>query len=87
VHDDPDQLLDAEIAAHGAILDELTTAVSPRLRDGFGIGVDTAAEMLIVFGDNPDRVRSEAAFAKLCCVCPIPAACGLTNRLSRAGHR
>jgi transposase len=45
--------------------------------------------MLIVFGDNAERVRSEAAFAKLCGVCPIPAASGLTNRhrLSRAGHR
>lgn len=83
------QLLDAEIAAHDAILDDLTSALSPTLRDGFGIGVDTAAEVLIVFGDNPDRVRSEAAFAKLCGVCPIPAASGMTtrHRLSRAGHR
>ena len=28
--------------------------------------------MLIVFGDNPHRIRSEAAFAKLCGACPIP---------------
>lgn len=83
------QALHAEIASHDAILDELTTAHAPTLRDGFGIGADTAAELLIVFGDNPDRVRSEAAFAKLCGVCPIPAASGITNRhrLSRAGHR
>jgi transposase len=83
------QALGAEIATHDAILDDLTATLSPTLRDGFGIGVDTAAEMLIVFGDNPERVHSEAAFAKLCGVCPIPAASGLTNRhrLSRAGHR
>lgn len=83
------QALDAEIAAHDAVLDELTRNHAPTLRDGFGIGVDTASEILIVFGDNPDRVRSEAAFAKLCGVCPIPASSGLTNRhrLSRAGHR
>lgn len=83
------QMLSDEIAAHDAILDELTTAHAPNLREGFGIGVDTAAEMLIVFGDNPERVHSEAAFAKLCGACPIPAASGLTNqhRLSRAGHR
>lgn len=45
--------------------------------------------MLIVFGDNPDRVHSDAAFAKLCGTSPIPAPSGLTNRhrLSRAGHR
>ena len=29
-----------------------------------------AAEMLIIFGDNPDRIHSEAAFAKLCGACP-----------------
>ena len=81
--------LNAEIDDHDRILDELTRAHSPSLRDGFGIGADTAAEMLIVFGDNPDRIRSEAAFAKLCGACPIPASSGVTNRhrLSRAGHR
>jgi len=45
--------------------------------------------MLILFGDNPDRIRSEAAFAKLCDACPIPAASGMTDkhRLYRGGHR
>ena len=83
------QNLDTEIGAHDSILEDLTMAHSPSLREGFGIGADTAAEVLIVFGDNPERVRSEAAFAKLCGVCPVPAASGLTNRhrLSRAGHR
>jgi transposase len=33
-----------------------------------------------VFGDNPERIRSEAAFAKLCGTCPIPASSGLTNK-------
>jgi len=81
--------LDTEIADHDRLLDQLTSTHAPTLRDGFGIGADTAAEMLIVFGDNPDRIRSEAAFAKLCGACPIPASSGITNRhrLSRAGHR
>jgi transposase len=48
------QTLDSEIAGHDAILDELTAALSPTLRDAFGIGVDTAAEVLIVFGDKPE---------------------------------
>jgi transposase len=81
--------LAAEIADHDRVLDQLTREASPSLRDAFGIGADTAAEMLIVFGDNPERIRSEAAFAKLCGVAPIPASSGKTNRhrLSRGGHR
>jgi transposase len=81
--------LDNEIADHDKLLDVLTAQASPTLRDGYGIGADTAAEMLIVFGDNPERIKSEAAFAKLCGTCPIPASSGLTNkhRLYRGGHR
>jgi transposase len=53
------------------------------------MGPDTAAEMLLVVGDNPERIRSEAALAKLCGVCPIPASSGKTNRhrLNRGGNR
>jgi transposase len=79
-----------EIAEHDQILDELTAQVAPSLREGFGIGPDTAAELLIIFGDNPDRIHSEAAFAKLCGACPIPASSGMTSgrhRLYRGGHR
>jgi transposase len=83
------QFLDAEVKDHDRILDELTQRVPPTLREGFGIGPDTAAELLIVLGDNPDRVRSEACFAKLCGVAPIPASSGMTNRhrLAWNGHR
>jgi transposase len=83
------QFLDAEVKDHDRILDGLTQRVSPTLREGFGIGPDTAAELLIVMGDNPDRVRSEACFAKLCGVAPIPASSGMTNRhrLAWNGHR
>lgn len=81
--------LAGEITSHDEVLDQLTRDASPSLREGFGIGADTAAEMLIVFGDNPERIRSEAAFAKLCGACPLPASSGMTHRhrLSRAGHR
>jgi hypothetical protein len=81
--------LDTEVSDHDRVLDELTMQASPSLRDGFGIGPDTAAELLIIFGDNPDRVRSEGAFAKLCGACPIPASSGMTNRhrLYLGGHR
>ena len=38
----------------------------PEMVQAHGIGTGTAAEMLILAGDNPERIRSEAAFAKLC---------------------
>ena len=49
----------------------------------------TAATLAIVAGDNPERIRSEAAFAKLCGACPIPASSGKTNRhrLNKGGNR
>lgn len=54
-----------------------------------GISTLTIAEMLILVGDDPTRIRSEAAFAKLCGVCPIPASSGRTQRfrLNRGGNR
>ena len=61
-------------------LGRLARQVSPALVDSFGIGSDTAATSLIAAGSNPDRLRSEAAFASLCRVSPIPASSGKTNR-------
>ena len=76
------QYLEAEIQ-------RLTRMTAPALVDGFGIGPDTAATLLIASGSNPDRLHSEAAFASLCGVSPIPASSGKTNRhrLNRGGHR
>ena len=82
--------LTEEMAIHDQHLTRLTTETSSTLREGFGVGAHTAAQMLIIFGDNPDRSRSEAAFAKLCGACPIPASSGMTtgrHRLYRGGHR
>ncbi len=79
-----------EIKIHTAALKRLTRSVAPDLVDAFGIGFDTAAEMLVTAGDNNDRIRSEAALAKLCGVCPIPASSGQTSgrlRLNRGGNR
>ena len=81
--------LDEEMSEQRTVLDELTTKASPTLREGYCIGADSAAELLIALGDNPERLRSEAAFAKLCGAAPLPASSGLTNRhrLSRGGDR
>lgn len=82
--------LHEEIKVHSRTLTDLTRSAAPDLLDAFGIGPDTAAEMLVTAGDNTDRIRSEAAFAKLCGACPIPAGSGKTNgrhRLNRGGNR
>jgi transposase len=81
--------LQEEIKAHTRHLQALTAAAAPELVAMFGVGLDTAAEMLIAFGDNTKRIHSEAAFAKLCGVCPIPASSGRTqrHRLNRGGNR
>ncbi|WP_460689782.1 IS110 family transposase, partial [Nesterenkonia suensis] len=54
------------------------------------VGTDTAAEILIVAGDNPERIRSEAAFAKLAGISPVPTGSGMTSgkhRINHGGHR
>lgn len=81
--------LDEEIQAHEQILADLTARTVPQLVAAFGIGSDVAAELLIVAGDNIDRVKSEAAWAKLCGVAPVPASSGMTSRhrLNWSGHR
>jgi transposase len=82
-------LLDEEIKTHDAHLEALTAVRAPELVEVHGIGTGTAAEMLLLVGDNPERIRSEAAFAKLCGVCPIPASSGKIHRhrLNRGGNR
>jgi transposase len=83
------QQLSAEVAALDEQLDRLVAKVAPALLAVHGVGTDTAAALLIAAGDNPDRLRSEAAFAHLCGVAPIPASSGKTirHRLHRGGNR
>jgi len=81
--------LTAEIAELEATLAPLVKAANPALAATKGIGVITAAQLLVTAGDNPDRLRSEAAFAALCGASPIPASSGKTtrHRLNRGGDR
>ena len=74
--------LDAMIAA---IVDEL----APNLVARNSIGHVGAAQLLLTAGDNPERLRSEASFASLCGVSPVPASSGKTvrHRLNRGGDR
>lgn len=81
--------LHEEIIAHEKELERLVTERAPDLMQSHGIATLTVAEMLILVGDDPTRIHSEAAFAKLCGVCLIPASSGKTNRfrLNRGGNR
>ncbi len=81
--------LHREVLGHTTVLKELTAATAPDLVAAFGIGPDIAAEMLVTAGSNTSRVRSEAAFAKLCGACPVPASSGTVqrHRLNRGGNR
>ena len=67
----------------------LVTARAPGLLALYGVGPDTAALLLIAAGDHPARLRSEAAWAHLCAVAPIPASSGKVTRrrLNPGGNR
>ena len=71
--------LHEEIKIHSRHLKAQTKAAVPQLVQAVGVGFDIAAEMLVTAGDNQARIRSEAAFAKMCGACPIPAGSGNTN--------
>jgi transposase len=82
--------LDAEIKALNRHIDVLVKAAAPDLVELHGVGVEIAGQFLVTAGDNADRIRNEAAFAKLCGVAPQPASSGRTSgrhRLSRGGDR
>lgn len=83
------QELTVEITDLDRHLTATVTAHTPELLDQPGIGPDCAAQLLLTVGDNPDRLRSEAAFAALCGASPIEASSGNTqrHRLNRGGDR
>lgn len=78
---------------HGRRLDrELETLVrrsAPSLLEISGVGINTAAILLVAAGDNPHRLKSEAAFAHLCGVAPLLASSGKIDRhrLNPGGNR
>jgi transposase len=81
--------LDEQTAALDAALGELVVATAPNLLELYGVGVDTAAILLVAAGDNAARIHSEGAWAHLCGVAPVPASSGkvIRWRLNRGGNR
>jgi transposase len=83
------QALDDEIALADRRLRPAVVKTAPRLSALLGVGSEVAGQLLATVGDNPDRLRSEAALAHLCGAAPIPASSGRTDRhrLNRGGDR
>jgi transposase len=83
------EALSEEVAELEAHLDRLVAQAAPELLSLPGIGTDNAAALLVVAGDNPQRLKSEASFASLCGVSPIEASSGkiVRHRLNRGGNR
>jgi transposase len=82
--------LDEEVKALSAQIQALVGHAAPELVQLFGVSHELAGQFLVTAGDNVERIRSEAAFAKICGVAPQPATSGKrTNRhrLSRSGDR
>ena len=82
-------MLAAELKEIDTELEQLTQESAPHLRQQFGVGPQTAATLIAVAGDNPERLHSEAALAALCGANPLPASSGKTirHRLNRGGDR
>ena len=78
-----------EIAVLERELDTLVTATAPTMRAACGVGPVNGAQLLVTAGQNIGRLHSEAAFARLCGVAPVPASSGKTTRmrLHRGGDR
>ena len=81
--------LQAEMQQIDVLLGQLLREHWEDLLSLYGVGIDTAAALLVAAGDNPERLRSEAAWAHLCGVAPIEASSGKVTRLrlNRGGDR
>lgn len=83
------EALSEEIAGLDAQLERLVADAAPRLISLPGVGTNHAATLLVLAGDNPERLKSEASFASLCGVSPVEASSGkiVRHRLNRGGNR
>jgi transposase len=83
------EFLDGQPGRLDELIVPLVTTRAPGLLALYGVGPDTAALLLAAAGDHPERLRSEAAWAHLCAVAPIPASSGKVtrHRLNPGGDR
>jgi len=80
------QDLNDEMATIDDALAGLIDATAPSLLEQHGVGVVTAATLLVTAGDNPDRLHSERSWAHLCGASPVPTGSGKTSGRVRLNH-
>lgn len=78
-----------EIADLDTMIAALVKDLAPDLLERNSIGYESAAQLLLTAGGNPERLKSEASFAALCGASPVPASSGKVtrHRLNRGGDR
>ena len=81
--------LEGEVKEIDRLLKTLVAETAPELNAVDGVGTDVASAILVAAGDNPERLKSESTFAKLCGVSPLDASSGKQerHRLNRSGDR
>lgn len=81
--------LEEEVKEIDGLLKTLVAETAPELNAIDGVGTDVASAILVAAGDNPERLRNESTFAKLCGVSPLDASSGKheRHRLNRSGDR
>jgi transposase len=81
--------LEEEVKEIDGLLKRLVAETAPELCAVDGVGPDVASAILVAAGDNPERLKNEATFAKLCGVSPLDASSGkqVRHRLNRSGDR
>jgi transposase len=79
--------LEEEVKEIDRLLKTLVAETAPELNAINGVGTDVASALLVAAGDNPERLKNEATFAKLCGVSPLDASSGKNerHRLNRGG--
>jgi transposase len=81
--------LDEQVNRLDCEIKKLVQVAAPQLLELKGVGPEVATHLLVAAGDNPERFKNEASFARLCAVAPIQASSGMTqrHRLDRGGDR
>ena len=83
------QQLTAELAELDQVIAQLVRETAPELVAVRGVGIETAATLLVAVGDNPERLVREQGFAALCGVSPVDRSSGRQHHhsLNRGGNR